>query len=64
MRRWQNQGMSEWRRACESGTCIEVLTLKTKVKIRDPKDPDGHWLTFSREEWDIFKEGITRGAFD
>lgn len=56
--------MSEWRRACESGHCIEVLTLRTKVKIRDSKDPDGPWLSFSLEEWDNFKEGIIRGAFD
>jgi hypothetical protein len=56
--------MSEWRRACEGATCIEVLILRTKVKIRDSKNPEGPWLSFSKEEFDNFKEGIIRGAFD
>lgn len=54
-----------WRRACESATleCVEVLILKTKVKIRDSKDPDGPWLSFSHDEWDQFTEGVKRDVF-
>lgn len=56
--------VEEWKTACEGGACVEVQVLKTKVKIRDSKDPDGPQLSFDMEEWQQFKEGIIRGAFD
>lgn len=52
-----------WIKGCESAHCVEVQVLKTKVKIRDSKNPQ-HQLSFSLEEWQQFKEGIIRGAFD
>lgn len=53
-----------WRKGCDSVNCIEVQVLKTIVKIRDSKNPDGPTLKFSLEEWEQFKDGINRGAFD
>lgn len=53
----------KWIKPCDSAHCLEVQVLKTKVKIRDSKDP-GHHLVVSPEEWQQFKEGIIRGAFD
>lgn len=53
-----------WITACADGSCVAVQIMKTKVKIRDSKDPDGPQLSFDLEEWQQFKEGIIRGAFD
>lgn len=55
---------SRWRRACESAACVEVKIQKTQVKIRDSKVKDGPVLVFTKEEWEQFKEGMARGAFD
>lgn len=57
--------MSKWLKACgESGACVEVLKLKTIVKIRDSKNPAGPELKFSHEEWEQFTAGVVRGVFD
>lgn len=56
--------MSQWTKACDSAHCVEVQFQKTQVKIRDSKNPNGPVLTFTLEEWDQFKDGVTRGAFD
>lgn len=57
--------MSKWLKACgESGTCVEVLKLKTIVKIRDSKNPAGPELKFTHEEWEQFTAGVVRGVFD
>lgn len=53
-----------WTKACESAHCVEVQFQKTQVKIRDSKHPNGPILTFTLEEWDQFKDGVLRGAFD
>jgi uncharacterized protein DUF397 len=43
---------------------VEVQVQKTQVKIRDSKIKDGPVLVFTMEEWNQFKEGMARGAFD
>lgn len=53
-----------WRKGCDSVNCVEVRILKTIVKIRDSKNPGGPELRFTLEEWEQFKDGINRGAFD
>lgn len=53
-----------WTKGCESFYCIEVQVLKTKVKIRDSKDPDGPVLSFDLEEWENFQNAVRRGVFD
>ena len=46
-------GVVEWRKASHSGNggadCVELAALGgEQVGIRDSKDPEGPWLTFSR----------------
>lgn len=49
---------------CDSGACVEVQVLKTIVKIRDSKDPEGPVLKFDLEEWENFQNAVRRGVFD
>lgn len=53
-----------WTKGCESAHCVEVQVLKTKVKIRDSKDPNGPVLSFDLEEWENFQNAIRHGVFD
>jgi hypothetical protein len=46
---------------CDSSACIEVAKLGEEFLIRDSKDPDGHTLKFSRDEWESFIRGIRAG---
>lgn len=53
----------EWAK-CESGHCVEVLTLTSSVRVRNSMDPGGPWLTFTHEEWDAFIAAAKKGTFD
>lgn len=44
--------------------CVEVLPLAGGVAVRDSKDPDGNYLTFSHAEWATFCDAMRRGEFD
>lgn len=58
---------------CASGTpdqkkgpwfCVAVKKTGDTVSIRDTKDPNKTTLTYSKDEWDAFVEGVKKGEFD
>lgn len=56
-----------WRKAAASGNngCVEVAALPGGgVAVRDSKDPSGPALSFSRQEWVSFLDGLGKGEFD
>jgi len=61
----RNEG---WRKSsyCQgaSTTCVEVARHRDGVKVRDSKDPYGHTLSFSVEEWRTFVLAVRSGEFD
>jgi hypothetical protein len=56
----------EWKRAtnCEAGSCVLVAKDADGWHVRDGKDSDGPVLTFSDDEWRVFKHGVVNGDFD
>jgi DNA-binding transcriptional regulator/RsmH inhibitor MraZ len=52
-----------WRKAgCDSGNCAEVKDEGERVYVRSSLN---HQLvTFTKEEWDAFKQSIKNGEFD
>lgn len=46
----------QWRKSshCDANTCLEVAHANDGVMIRDGKDPDGPWLTFTSRQWTSF----------
>ena len=45
--------------------CVEVTGLNEKyIRVRDSKVPEDLLLTFTRDEWRKFIEGVKRGEFD
>lgn len=48
-----------------NGSCVQVLLDPYGMRfIRDSKDPEGHVLGFSAEEWAAFAAGVQAGEFD
>jgi hypothetical protein len=43
---------------------VEIQVLKTKVRIRDSKNPAGPFLEFDLEEWEQFQNAVRCHAFD
>ena len=46
-----------WRKSKRSGDnkqCVEISLNPTIIGIRDSKDPNGPYLTFSPESWECF----------
>ena len=60
--------IGKWTKASKSGTagaCVEVKELESGlIEVRDSKDPYGATLFFSRDEWNAFLDGATKGEFD
>ncbi|MEV6966785.1 DUF397 domain-containing protein [Hamadaea sp. NPDC051192] len=58
--------MPAWKRStrCDSGTCVEVASLKDGVVVRDSKDPDGPVLRFTNDEWHAFILGAQQQEFN
>lgn len=57
----------EWHRSsrCANGGCVEVARLGTdEFAVRDSKRADSPVLTYDRQEWDAFIEGVKAGEFD
>jgi len=54
-----------WRRSsrCGSTTCVEVAKVDDQYLVRDSKNPDAAALSFTKEEWVAFVEGVTAGEF-
>lgn len=51
--------------ACEAGSCIEVCgDVHDQVLVRDSKNPDAGYLTFTRDEWLAFLAGVRNNEFD
>jgi Domain of unknown function (DUF397) len=55
-----------WRigKLCDSGQCVEVGTLGKSVLIRSSADPDGRYVTLTKDEWNVFVAGVKDGDFD
>jgi hypothetical protein len=52
-----------WKKACDSGGCVEVdAEAAGQVLVRDSKDPEVV-LTFTRKEWDEFIAAVKAGTF-
>ena len=50
--------------ASGSGTCVEVRIAAEHVHVRDTKDRQGAFLTFTHGEWRAFLAGVRLGEFD
>ena len=48
---------------CSSATCVEVAKVTDQYLIRDSKRPDVAPLSFTKEEWTAFVEGVNAGEF-
>jgi hypothetical protein len=56
-----------FRKASASGSagCVELAPLADGgVAVRDSKNSDGPVLSFTRQEWTAFLDGLRRGEFD
>jgi uncharacterized protein DUF397 len=52
-----------WMR-CDNGSCVEVAHTTDGWRVRDSKNPDGPWLSFTESEWSAFTAGVRAGHFD
>lgn len=56
---------AQWRRSswsANNGNCVEVAALRGgNVGVRDSKDPYGQVLSFSRDTWQSFVNGVRAG---
>ncbi len=59
---------AQWLKSTRSGSqgnCVEVArNLPGIVAVRDSKDPHGHALVFTPDEWRAFLGGVHDGEFD
>lgn len=44
--------------------CVEVRFVDGGVWVRDSKNREGAYLTFTDEEWLLFTEGVRNSEFD
>lgn len=52
---WRKSRHSSW----GSSNCAEVAQLEGRIiGVRDSKNPEGHVLRFTEEEWDMFLDGV------
>lgn len=49
---------------CDGGQCVEIGAMGESVLVRSSADPDGKFVTLSRDEWQAFVAGVKDGAFD
>jgi hypothetical protein len=47
-----------------NGSCVEAAICDCGVRVRDSKDQDGPVLTFTKQEWAAFTEGVRAGEFE
>ena len=60
-------GEVAWRvaRDCNGGSCVQVAApSQDKILIGDSKRSDGLAMSYSRDEWVAFVQGIKEGDFD
>jgi hypothetical protein len=56
-----------WRKARRSvynGDCVEVAAMRSKVLVRDSKNPGGAALGYSTGAWQSFLSSAKHGRFD
>ena len=54
---------AQWRKSSYSNAsnqCVEVAQVEALVAVRDSKNPDVGYLTFSLAEWETFLTNIKR----
>lgn len=60
--------LNEWVKASacpNNATCVEVMLIEERVLVRDAKGgSNGTVLSFTREEWAAFLEGVDNGEFE
>jgi hypothetical protein len=59
VRRWVRSPLCD-----ANGACVEVTELDQGVGVRDSKNPEHHWLWFTRDEWMAFVAAVRLGHFD
>jgi predicted secreted Zn-dependent protease len=55
-----------WRKSTAStanSACVEVAFADELVLVRNSRDPLAPALSFSRQEWAAFLEGVSNGEF-
>lgn len=50
-------------KVCDTNSCVEVAQLPDEFHIRDSKDPNGPYLSFTTDEWTAFVKGVRAGDF-
>jgi hypothetical protein len=55
-----------WRRSsfCASSECVEIARLDDMIVMRDSKDPSGHVLRYTTEEFRFLVRNIKAGEYD
>jgi hypothetical protein len=48
---------------CSGGNCVEIAQDGDQFLIRDSKRPEIAPLSFTKDEWTAFVEGVTAGEF-
>jgi predicted secreted Zn-dependent protease len=62
----QRLGELSWRvaRRCNGGSCVRVAAKGDEIIIGSTKHADGPVISYSRDEWTTFLEGVRQGDFD
>jgi len=62
----QSLGELSWRvaRKCNGGSCVRVAAKGDEIIIGSTKHADGPVISYSRDEWVTFLEGVRQGDFD
>lgn len=47
-----------------NGSCVEAHQHNGEIHVRDSKNPDAGFLTFTGPEWKAFVEGVNLGEFN
>lgn len=54
-----------WYKSTMSGAenCVEVAVVNDSILVRNSRDPRGSVLSFTRQEWTAFLEGVNNANF-
>ena len=55
---------TRWSNKLLSLLCVSVKIQGDQASVRDTKDPLKTTLTFTKEEWQAFVQGVKNGEFD
>ncbi|GAA1586549.1 DUF397 domain-containing protein [Actinoplanes couchii] len=61
----EQMNVPAWRKSsrCGTSTCVEVAKVEDQYLIRDSKNPEVAALSFTKDEWDAFVQGVAAGEF-